>query len=192
MSFDRHQWFLDQFFRHRAAVRRYLQRMVSSDDDIDDLIQETYLRIYGVRDYEQVESPQALLISIAHNLAVERLRRRTRQATDSVADFEALDVLAKEPPADEQVDSRRRFEIFCAAVDALPAVCRRVFVLRKVYKLSHDEIADVLGISHSTIEKHVVKGLKRCRDHLREKGLLSEEDEEPARAARVERQGENS
>jgi DNA-binding transcriptional ArsR family regulator len=47
-----------------------------------------------------------------------------------------------------------------------------VFVLRKVYRLSHDEIAEVLGVSHSTIEKHVAKGLIRCRDYLRDAGLL--------------------
>ena len=69
-------------------------------------------------------------------------------------------------------DARRRFESFCAAVDRLPPLCRRVFVLRKVYRLSHDEIAEVLGVSHSTIEKHVAKGLIRCRDYLRDAGLL--------------------
>jgi DNA-directed RNA polymerase specialized sigma24 family protein len=45
-------------------------------------------------------------------------------------------------------------------------------VLRKVYKLSHAEIAEVLGVSHSTIEKHVAKGLMRCRDYLRDHGML--------------------
>ena len=64
------------------------------------------------------------------------------------------------------------------AVDALaflgrlPPLCRRVFVLRKVYRLSHDEISEVLGVSHSTIEKHVAKGLIRCRDYLRDVGLI--------------------
>ena len=75
-------------------------------------------------------------------------------------------------PPDEQTDSRRRFESVCAAVDRLPPLCRRVFVLRKVHKLSHAEISEVLGVSESTIEKHVAKGLVRCRDYLRELGLL--------------------
>ncbi|MGH8200295.1 MAG: RNA polymerase sigma factor [Steroidobacteraceae bacterium] len=57
-------------------------------------------------------------------------------------------------------------------MDSLPPLCRRVFVLRKVYQLSHAEIAQVLGVSHSTIEKHVAKGLLRCRDQLRSAGLL--------------------
>jgi RNA polymerase sigma-70 factor (ECF subfamily) len=61
-------------------------------------------------------------------------------------------------------------------VDRLPPLCRRVFVLRKVFKLTHAEISEVLGVSHSTIEKHVAKGLVRCRDYLRELGLLEVTD----------------
>jgi RNA polymerase sigma-70 factor (ECF subfamily) len=49
-------------------------------------------------------------------------------------------------------------------------------VLRKVFRLSHAEISQVLGVSHSTIEKHVAKGLVRCRDHLRQLGQLEVSD----------------
>src|ERR1700678_4024154 len=172
MANDRHEWFLNQIFRHGAALHRYLRRFTSGAEDIEDLVQETYVRIYAIEDRDAVGSPRALLFRIAHNLAVERARRQISRATDTVADFTPLDVDTLEAPPEEQIDSRRRFESFCAAVDRLPPLCRRVFVLRKVYKLSHTEIAEVLGVSHSTIEKHVAKGLIRCRDYLREAGML--------------------
>ena len=150
-------------------------------------MQETYVRIYAIENRDAVDSPRALLFSIAHNLAVERARRQTARATDSVADFEPLNVDTSEAPPDEQFDARRRFESFCAAVDRLPPLCRRVFVLRKVYKLSHAEIAEVLGVSHSTIEKHVAKGLIRCRDYLRDKGLLDTLDSPGMRRRTIDR-----
>jgi RNA polymerase sigma factor (sigma-70 family) len=175
MADRRHEWFLNQIFRHRAALHSYLRKFTSGAEDLEDLIQETYVRMYALEDHRDVDSPRALLFRIAHNLAVERARRQSTQATDSVADFEVLNVFSNEAPADEQLDARRRFESFCAAVDRLPPLCRRVFVLRKVYRLSHDEIAEVLGVSHSTIEKHVAKGLLRCRDYLRETGLMETE-----------------
>jgi RNA polymerase sigma factor (sigma-70 family) len=181
MSDNRHEWFMKQVFRHGAALHRYLRRFTSGAEDIDDLVQETYVRIYTIDDFEIVKSPRALLFRIAHNLAVERSRRSTARATDSVGDFGALSVDTVETPPDEQIDARRRFETFCAAVDRLPPLCRRVFVLRKVHKLSHAEIAEVLGVTHSTIEKHVAKGLTRCRDYLRDKGLL---EQSPADARR--------
>lgn len=168
MSSDRHEWFLNQVFSHRQMLQRYLRKYLNSDEDIEDVIQDTYLRIYGIQDYTTVESPKALLITIAHNLAVELGRRRVSRATDAVADFDALGVSSSNPQLEQQLDARRRFEAFCSAVDSLPPICRRVFVLRKVYKLSQAEISAVLGISQSTIEKHVAKGLVRCRDHLRD------------------------
>ena len=176
MGDERQDWFLNQIFRHRAALHRYLRKFTSGAEDVEDLVQETYVRMYALRDFREIESPQALLFRIAHNTAVERARRQAAQTTDSVGDFEGLNVYSTEAPADEQIDARRRFELFCAAVDRLPPLCRRVFVLRKVYRLSHDEIAEVLGVSHSTIEKHVAKGLLRCREYLRETGLMDASD----------------
>ena len=174
---DRHDWFLNQVFCHRPMLQRYLRTYLSSDEDIEDVIQDTYLRIYGIQDYASVESPKALLVTIAHNLAVELGRRRVSRATDAVADFDALGVSSNAPQIEDQLDARRRFEAFCSAVESLPPVCRRVFVLRKVYKLSQAEISAVLGISQSTIEKHVAKGLVRCRDHLREHHPSQDEQE---------------
>jgi RNA polymerase sigma-70 factor (ECF subfamily) len=172
MDDKRHEWFLNQIFHHRAALHLYLRRLVSSTDDLEDLVQETYVRVYALPDYVGVDSPKALLFRIAHNLAVERARRQKAHDTDTVGNLEVLKLHSPDVSPDEQADAHRRFEAFCTAVDRLPPLCRRVFVLRKVYKLSPVEISEVLGVSHSTIEKHVAKGLLRCRDYLREIGML--------------------
>jgi RNA polymerase sigma factor (sigma-70 family) len=172
MAEKRHDWFVNQVFQHRRALHRYLGKLTSGAEDIEDLVQETYVRMYALPDFHLVESPKALLFRIAHNLAVERARRHKAQATDTVGDLETLTVFSEEAPPEEQTDAGRRFESFCVAVERLPPICRRVFVLRKVHRLSHAEISEVLGVSESTIEKHVAKGLVRCREYLREAGLL--------------------
>jgi RNA polymerase sigma factor (sigma-70 family) len=163
---------LGQIFGDRAALQKYLRRFTAGAEDVDDLVQEAYMRVFAMPDGQMVDSPRALLFRVARNLAVDRARQRLIHATDDVADFEPLNVSSGEAEPDEQVDLRRRFESFCAAVDSLPPLCRRVFVLRKVYQLSHEEIAEVMGLSRSTIEKHVAKGLMRCRDRLRRLGVL--------------------
>jgi RNA polymerase sigma factor (sigma-70 family) len=167
---------LSQILAHRTALQKYLRKFTAGAEDVEDLVQEAYVRICALPDGQVVDSPRALLFRIARNLAVDRARQRWTRATDDVADFEPLNVSSEEAEPDEQIDARRRFESFCAAVDSLPPLCRRVFVLRKVYQLSHAEIAAVLGVSHSTIEKHVAKGLVRCRDRMRELGLLGESE----------------
>ena len=172
MADERRKRLLDQVLRHRVALQKYLRKFTAGAEDIEDLVQETYVRICALPPTEIIGSPRALLFRIARNLAVDRARQKIARATDAVADFEPLNVYSEEAEPDQQVDGRRRFESFCAAVESLPPLCRRVFVLRKVHQLSHAEIAEVLGVSHSTIEKHVAKGLVRCRDQLRGLGLL--------------------
>ena len=172
MADERRKRLLDQVFRYRIALQKYLRKFTAGAEDIEDLVQESYVRICALPPTEVIDSPRALLFRIARNLAVDRARQKVARATDTIADFEPLNVSSEEAQPDEQVDLRRRFESFCAAVESLPPLCRRVFVLRKVYQLSHAEIAQVLGVSHSTIEKHVAKGLVRCRDQLRSLGLL--------------------
>ena len=193
MAEKRHEWFVNQVFQHRAALHRYLGKLTSGAPDIEDLVQETYVRMYALPDFHLVESPKALLFRIAHNLAVERARRHKAQATDTVGDLESLTVFSEEAPPEEQTDARRRFESYCAAVERLPPICRRVFVLRKVHKLSHAEISEVLGVAESTIEKHVAKGLVRCREYLRELGLLEVVDSKArSRSLRSVRDGGSS
>ena len=172
MADERRKRLLDHIFSHRAALQKYLRKFTAGSEDVEDLVQEAYVRVCAMSPAQVVDSPRALLFRIARNLAVDRARQRVTRATDDVADFEPLNVSSEEAEPDEQVDLRRRYESFCAAVDSLPPLCRRVFVLRKVYQLSHAEIAQELGLSHSTIEKHVAKGLLRCRDKLRSLGLL--------------------
>ena len=171
---ERRKQLLSQILGHRVALRRYLRKFTSAAEEVDDLVQEAYVRVCAMPEGQVVESPRALIFRIARNLAVDRARQVSAQATDPVADFEPLHVSSPECAPEERVDADRRFESFCAVVEELPPICRRVFVLRKVYQLSHEEIAEVLGMAHSTIEKHVAKGLMRCRDRLRELGLLDE------------------
>ena len=59
------------------------------------------------------------------------------------------------------VVSDDEFAKFCEAVRFLPEQCRRAFVLRKVYGFSQREIAEVMSIAESTVEKHIALGVKR-------------------------------
>ncbi|MBS0388849.1 MAG: sigma-70 family RNA polymerase sigma factor, partial [Proteobacteria bacterium] len=139
MNAQRHDWFLQQVFGHRQAVSRYLRRFRLGEEDSEDVLQEGLLRMYALPDTGSVQSPRAMLFSIVHNLAVERLRRTSGQATDAVAEIEALDVFSSEAGPEQQADASDRFKRFCAIVAELPPVCRRAFVLRKIYGLSPEE-----------------------------------------------------
>src|SRR5258706_6511380 len=92
MADERHEWFLNQIFRHRAALYRYLRKFTSGAEDIEDLVQETYVRVYALSYTQAVDSPRALLFRIAHNMAVGRARRQKFPTAGKVAGFERVNV----------------------------------------------------------------------------------------------------
>src|SRR5256885_17065171 len=101
MADTRHDWFLSEVFHHRAALHRYLGKLTSGAEDIEDLVQETYVRIYAIPDHQRIESPKALLFRIAHNLAVERARERKTRATDTMGGLANFAGLSTEASPDE-------------------------------------------------------------------------------------------
>jgi RNA polymerase sigma-70 factor (ECF subfamily) len=67
---------------------------------------------------------------------------------------------------EKQFESKQRFIHFCQATENLSAEVKRVFLLKKVYDMSQRDIAELLQLSESTVEKHVAKGLMQCAQFL--------------------------
>jgi RNA polymerase sigma-70 factor (ECF subfamily) len=159
------------FLEHQSSLKRFIARFFSRPQDVEDVVQEAYLRAFGaVKSGEDVRSPKAFLFRIAKNVALNELATKSRRLTDYIEDSTAQDVIDKGSSAEDQVMGQEKLAMFCGAVASLPEQSRRAFLMRKVYGLSHQEISERLGISISTVEKHVASGLLRCSAYLREGG----------------------
>jgi RNA polymerase sigma factor (sigma-70 family) len=159
------------FIIHQGALKRFIARFFSRTQDIEDIAQETYLRAFDAEQSgAQVRFPKAFLFRIAKNAALNELARKSRLLTDYIEDLSTPDVIEKGASAEEQVMAQEKLAMFCRAVASLPTQCRKAFLMRKVYGLSHKDIAEQLGISTSTVEKHIAGGLLRCSAYLREGG----------------------
>ncbi|MET0499733.1 MAG: RNA polymerase sigma factor [Steroidobacteraceae bacterium] len=152
-----------------VTLRRHLARAVSRivpPRDIEDVVQETYVRVCQVEQPETIRHPRSFLYAIACNIALDHAKRAESRLSDSIdIEPESNQQFAAARSGDEtydQVAARQEFEFFCEAVRQLPVQCRRAFVLRKVYGYTQKEIAEALGLSESTIEKHIAYGIKRC------------------------------
>lgn len=159
------------------ALGRYVARFLNRREDVEDVVQETFERAYKAEKSHEIRSPKSYLFRTARNLAFNQLSKKSHSITDYMEDLGLSDVLSDDIAADERLESQRRFEIFCEAVVNLPPQCRKVFVMRKVSGLSHKEISNRLGISASTVEKHLARGLQLCASYMSAHGYpLNESD----------------
>lgn len=151
-------------------LKLFLTKFLRREQDIEDVAQEAYLKAYSAEQHKgEIEQPKAFLFSIAKNLALNELSRKSRQMTGYIEECQsALDVGAGNC-VEKEVEASQALGVYCEAVAALPEKCRRVYLLRKVHGLPHKEIAARLGISVSAVEKHLRVGAISCRDYIRKR-----------------------
>lgn len=170
---------LEIFLASRRRLAGLVGRFVRPDE-IEDIVQETYVLSYVASRSQEIRNPQAFMMRVARNIALKHIDRSERKVTCSIEDVDELDLVSG-MDTELHCQSQERFLEFCRAVSALPTSCRRVFILKKIYGLSLDEISSFLGISVSTVEKHVAKGLALVIENMQKRGHSQELSESETR-----------
>ncbi len=160
---------LSAFLDFRDVLGRLIGRIVRAQD-VDDILQETFIRTYVASQKTQIRHPRAFMLRTARNLALNQVTSAHHTRLHQTEDFSPSSVNGVTETLESELESEERFLGFCRAVRQLPVQCRRVFVLKKVYGLSQRDIAQHLGIAESTVEKHVAKGLLACLQSMQAQG----------------------
>lgn len=157
-------WFTDEVKPHEPMLRAWLARRFPEEGDIDDLIQESYLRILRARLVRTIDSPKAYLFATARNVALERIRHRKVAGEFPLAEMEATPVLDEEPDARKTVGRSEELALLTQAIQSLPPRCRQILTLRKIYGLSQRQVAAQLGIAEHTVEAQGTIGLRKIAE----------------------------
>jgi RNA polymerase sigma-70 factor (ECF subfamily) len=161
------QWFADQIQPHEAALRGYLRASFPGVRDVDDVVQESLLRVWRRRAAEPVRSAKAFLFRVARNIALNTVRRERRSPVVAVTDLSELFVLDHRTNAAEAAIRNQEIEFLVEAVESLPSRCREIFLLRRLQGVSQKDIAARLGLSEQTVQVQAARGLHRCEEYLR-------------------------
>lgn len=171
---DIDRWFLAEVLPHAPAYRAKAAYLCGRDN-AEDLVQDAYARVLKTPDYRAIVTPRGFVLTIVHNLALERLRRANVVRIDAFASLDLLGVADPAPDAFAIASGRSELQRLLDLIDALPAQCSRVLRMRKVEGMPPGDIADALCISVSTVEKHIAKGLALITRARRDSEAQAEE-----------------
>jgi RNA polymerase sigma-70 factor, ECF subfamily len=151
----------EAFARHRSLLFTVAYEMLGSAADAEDVVQETWLRWADV-DHAEVRDPRAYLVRIVTRQALNRLRSLARRREDYVGEW-LPEPLLTSPDVAADVELAESVSIAMLTVlETLGPAERAVFVLREVFDVPYDEIAEAVGKSPAAVRQIA----HRARDHV--------------------------
>lgn len=164
----------DAFRKHNQMLIRWLAQKLGDAETARDIAQGAYLRVLRYAQTQKIDNAQALIFKTAANLAANEFRSRKRRrmigAEPSPGDGDdAIDLVASADPSPEDAAlSKEKISVTLDAIRALPDHIRRAFVLSRFEGKTYLEIAAILGVSESSVEKYIIAALKALRTAISE------------------------
>lgn len=168
---ERSRWFVEEVHAHDSSLRAYLRGSFPTVRDVDDVVQESYVRVWKAKTAEPIRSARAFLFRVARHLALDLLRHDRVSPIDAVTDLSALPVVDNRTGVAEAASIAEETALLVTAIDALPPRCREIVILRKLRGLPQKEIAARLGLSEQTVQVQIARGVKKCEEFLRRRGV---------------------
>ena len=154
------------FTQHAPAVRLYLRGRSVPPDEIEDLVQELFTRLMGVKGVEErmtdaSGSVRSFLLTMAHNLVVDRQRKRQVRIAyaEGQREIEHFD----ERTPERIVAAQMELEIIKEVLLKMPLHWRVALVLQRVRDMSYEDIALHMGVTVKQVEHYLRRGMRRLR-----------------------------
>lgn len=165
------RWFAEEVHAHDSQLKAYLRSSFPAVKDVDDVVQESYLRMWNARLARPILSAKAFLFQVARHLAIDEVRDSKTTPIDRWRDWSTLTVIDDGPDAAAALSFQEKVSLVAAALTQLPTRCREIFILRKFKHVPQRTIAVELGISERTVESQVTRGMKLMEIYLRRQGV---------------------
>jgi RNA polymerase sigma factor (sigma-70 family) len=171
MPGEQERWFKQEIHAHDGSLKAYLRGQFPSVRDVDDVVQESYLRVWKAQVTTQITSAKSFLFQIARHLALDLIRHDRCSPIDRRCELDASSVLDLGPDAAQKLLRQDLLNHVLDSLIALPQRYRDVVVLHKLEGLSHREIAAQLGITERVAQKYCYTGVARCAEFLQARGI---------------------
>ncbi|MCB0832667.1 MAG: sigma-70 family RNA polymerase sigma factor [Bacteroidetes bacterium] len=154
--------------RFRERLYRVIRGMVSSHEDTDDILQETFIKIYNnMHKFRGDSNLFTWVYRISVNVAISHRRKETIRRFFRLDD--APEQISKEPRPDETSEALELNRRITEAVKRLPEKQRIVFSLRFYDELSHEEISKITGNPVGTIKANFFHAMNKVKSYVENK-----------------------
>ena len=170
----RNSWFAEEVRPHEPALRAYLLRRYPTLSDVDDVVQESFLKTFLAWQKGRLTSARGFLFTVAGNISVSLFRKQKYISPLPVSELPPLGVVEGDADVVEAVCSQEELALIAEAIAALPDRCRQVAVLRLMSGQECSAIAHQLAISEQTVRVQLSRAMKKCTQYFRDRGLPEE------------------
>ncbi|OQX96455.1 RNA polymerase subunit sigma-24 [candidate division KSB1 bacterium 4572_119] len=158
--------------RYKNQLLNFIFRFLGNTEEAEDLVQETFLRVYRNRKaYQKVAKFSTWIYTIAGNLAKTELRKRKRRRFFSISELgyneKDYDISDDAYNPEKDVDGRMKEAIIHNQIMKLSPKFRQVILLRDVQQLSYEEISEIVNIPLGTVKSRVNRGRLKLQEKLK-------------------------
>ncbi|MBU1130696.1 RNA polymerase sigma factor [Patescibacteria group bacterium] len=159
--------FSELIIRYQHKLFYYVNRLINHPDEAEDVVQDVFLKVYkNLHGYDAKLKFSSWIYRIAHNEAVNWLRRNTKIKLESIEQSEYLEnVLSDGRDITEELDLKVSIEKVRRGMDQLPRKYREVMILKFLEEKSYEEISDILRKPVSTIGVLINRAKKMLKDN---------------------------
>jgi RNA polymerase sigma-70 factor (ECF subfamily) len=158
------------YLRHQHSLSRYLKRLLPSEEDAEEVLQETYVRLLSQKSRADLdENSRSYLFAIALNLVRDMMRKRGRQEKYQHVPIDDEILISHDPTPDKQAEWSNSLAQLKQGLLSLNPRTRAIFMLHRFEEMTYPEIAQKLNISVKTVERHIQKAIQDLQDLLNEK-----------------------
>ncbi len=163
---DQARWFAEEVHPHDGQLKAYLRGSFPSVRDVDDVVQESYLRVWKAHAVRPILSAKAFLFKVARHVALDRVQRSKVSLEDPVGNLAAVAVIQNSTHVAESIEADERVHLLASALVTLPPRCREIVMLRKLRGMPRKDVAHQLGISEKTVDEQLARGLRRLETYV--------------------------
>jgi len=150
---------------HQDILRRFIRSMTSIAEE-DDILQDVLVRLMRNEQISEIENIRTYMFVVARNIIIDKARQAKRRPESRLDDKLESNILRQEASAEIVLLVNEDLSLLKQAVQKLPPLRRKIFVMSRLENRSYNEISEDLNMSVDALRHHVSRAVRDCKAYI--------------------------